>query len=162
MWSKSWKTAGEGFTLLEVLLALVISGVFLTLSLRLLTDQWRGSLEAKRHLELQYSVLSGGRVVVDAVRTAKSVVRIGPGVLKVVSWADNGTLYTDLYYIGDKDYDGIKDLYCEHLNVPNPVATRVTGFVCEEEEPGLWRISLEANWGGQKVSWETLVHGRTP
>lgn len=151
----------SGFTLLEVLLALVIGGIFLSLALRLMTEQWRGSLEIKRRLELQYSVLTAGRVVVDAVRSAKSV-ELNKGTIKIGAWDDNGVVYTDQYYIADKDYDGIKDLYCEHQNVPNPVASRITSFSCEEAEPGLWQIKLEATWGEQKTSWETTVHRRTP
>lgn len=151
----------SAFTLMEVLFALIISGIFLSLALRLLTTQWRSAIETKRQMELQYCVMVGGRTVVDAIRSAKRV-EMNDGVLKVEAWDAKGVIYKDSYYIADKDYDGIKDLYCEHENVPNPVVSRINNFSCEEAEPGLWYVRLQAVWGKQKATWETAVHRRTP
>lgn len=151
----------EGLTLLEVLVALVISGIFLVTSLNLLTEQWRGSKELKQHLEIQYAVTTAGDKVVDAIRSAQKVEWSPPGTLKVLPWPDSGNLTEDYYYIADKDYDGVKDLYCVHLNEPNPIASRITFWECQEVEPGLWKVYLEASISGQKVRWSTLVRQRS-
>jgi len=150
-----------GFTLLEVVLALVIWGIMLSLGLRLITEQWRGAREIKERLEAQYAVMTAGKTVADAVRSAQSIQWVSPGVLKVLPWPDSGTLTTDLYYIADKDYDGVKDLYCEHLNVANPVASRITTWACREVEPGLWEIFLQATVGKEQVGWRGIVRQRT-
>lgn len=150
----------KGFSLLEVLLALTIGGVLLASTLPLFTGVWRSYLEDKRRLELQYSLVAAGRTVADAVRTAKTVERQSAGRIKVVYWDNDGQLMTDYYYVADKDYDGIKDLYREHV-VPNPVASRISTLACDEVEPGLWQIRLEAAWGGQTRKWEIMIRRRT-
>ncbi len=152
--------AQQGFTLWEILMTLVISGVLLAATLPILTGVWRGNLEDKRRLELQYSLLAAGRTVADAIRTAKTVERLSTGKIKVVYWDNNGRLTTDYYYVDDRDYDGIKDLYREHV-VPSPVASWISSFVCDEVDPGLWQIKLEATWGGQTRLWQVMVKQRT-
>lgn len=150
----------RGFSLLEVLLALSISGVLLASALTLITGVWRSYPEDKHRLELRYSLLAAGRMVADAIRTAKTVELQSKGRIKVVYWDNYGQLTTDYYYVADKDYDGITDLYREHV-VPNPVASWISDFACDEVEPGLWRIKLEAAWGGQTQSWQVTVRRRT-
>lgn len=149
-----------GFTLLEVLAALIINGILLVSLLPVLTGVWRGYYEDKHRLELQYSLVDAGRTVTDAIRTAKTVESLSSGKLKVETWDHFGQLTTDYYYVDDRDYDGIKDLYRDHV-VPSPVASRITRFACEEVEPGLWQISLEADWGGQKRVWNSTVYRRS-
>ena len=153
-------TGSKGFSLLETLLALTVSGVLLASTLPLFTGVWRSYYEDKHRLEIRYSLLAAGRMVADAIRSAKTVELLAPGKLKVVYWDNNGQLTTDYYYVADKDYDGIKDLYREHV-VPNPVASWIVNFACEEKEPGLWQIKLEAVWGGQTQEWQTMVWRRT-
>ncbi|MDA8226282.1 MAG: prepilin-type N-terminal cleavage/methylation domain-containing protein [Desulfitobacterium hafniense] len=150
-----------GFSLLEVLLALTIAGIFLAMSLTLMADQWRGSKSLKYQLELRYSLLNAGRAVSDAIRSAKTVQWDSPGVLKVLPWPDTGSTATDLYYISDKDRDGITDLYCEHLNVANPVAMYISDLQGTEVEPGLWKIYLKASFGQATAVWETHIRQRT-
>ncbi len=150
----------KGFTLWEIMVALVISGVLLAATLPIFTGVWRGYLEDKRRLELQYSLLAAGRTVADAIRTAKTVERLSTGKIKVVYRDNKGQLTTDYYYVDDRDYDGIKDLYREHV-VPSPVASWISSFVCDEVEPGLWQIKLVAEWGGQKKDWQGMVKQRT-
>lgn len=151
----------RGFTLLEVLLALLISGIFLSLALRLFLDQWRGARALKERSEIQYALVTAGRTVSDAIRSAQTVQWASPGVLHILPWPDGGTFTTDLYYIDDKDRDEIKDIYWEHLNVANPVASRITGFTCTEVEPGLWQVFLKAVSGQQTATWEGLIRQRT-
>lgn len=152
----------QGFTLLETLAALLISGIFLAMSLRLLNEQWRSQVEQKRHLEVEYSVMNSGRCVSDAIRAAKEVQFSRDGVLQVVSWdALHGSLETDKYYIADKDQDGVQDLYREHLGEPNPVASRISGFACREVAARVWKIELTARWGEDKALWSTLIFQRT-
>ena len=175
LWEVGWSINGQpptrlnrkvgrvdgGFTLLETLAALLISGIFLSFSLHLFTGLWRGQLEEKRHLEVQYSVMNSGRFVADAIRCAERV-EFSEGVLTVVSWDElHGSLGTDRYYIADKDWDGIKDLYREHYGEPDPVASRISGFACREVAARVWKVELTARWGEEEALWSTLVYRRT-
>ncbi len=157
----SIKIKDQGFTLLEVLLALLISCSLLVLSLRLLTDQWRGAKEIKDRQEIQYALLTAGETISAAIRSAQKVQSTKPGVLEVLPWPEAGYFKADLYYIADKDYDGIPDLYCEHLNVPNPVASRITALSCTEVEPGLWQVTVQARMNQQQATWQRLIRRRT-
>ena len=151
----------KGFTLLEVLFALLISCSLLVLSLRLLTDQWRAAKEIKDRQEIQYALLTAGETVSTAIRSAQTIQFTTPGVLQILPWPDAGDFTTDLYYIADKDYDGIPDLYCEHLGVPNPVASRITALQCTEVEPGLWQVTFQARMNQQQATWQGLIRRRT-
>ncbi len=151
----------KGFTLLEVLFALLISCSLLVISLCLLTDQWRAIKEMKDRQEIQYSLLTAGETVSTAIRSAQTVKSPKPGVLEVLPWSEAGYYKADLYYIADKDYDGIPDLYCEHLNVPNPVASRITALQCTEVEPSLWQVTLQARLNQQQATWQGLIRRRT-
>ncbi|MFZ3371665.1 MAG: prepilin-type N-terminal cleavage/methylation domain-containing protein [Desulfitobacteriaceae bacterium] len=151
----------KGFTLLEVLFALLISGSLLVLSLRLLTDQWRAAKEIKDRQEIQYALLTAGETITTAIRSAQTVQSPKPGVLEILPWSEAGYFKADLYYIADKDYDGIPDLYCEHLGVPNPVANRITSLLCTEVEPSLWQITFQARMNQQQTTWQGLIRRRT-
>jgi len=156
--------SARGFTLLEVLFALVISGILLMISLRLITDQWRVARQLKNHLEAQYSVMTAGKVVSDAIRMAKTVEWVeGSEVLKVLPMPDDANLVPtlDSYLINDLDRDGTKDLYWRHLNVPQPLASYISIWKCAEVEPGLWEVSLEANVDGQSATWRGVIRRRT-
>jgi len=83
MLNRNEGSSDGGFTLLEVLFALAISGILLMTSMRLMTDQWRGARALKNHLEAHYSVMTTGKTVSDAIRMAKTVEWVqDPGVLK--------------------------------------------------------------------------------
>jgi prepilin-type N-terminal cleavage/methylation domain-containing protein len=157
----------SGFTLMEVLVSLLIFCSILILSLRLLTDQWRRSQEMKAWQEIQYGLLIAGETVSNAVRSAQTVQCTAPGVLKILTWTEAGfsqadlNYIADLYYIDDKDHDGITDLYCEHLNVPNPVASGITNLQCTEVEPDLWQITIQAKMKQQQAVWQSLTRRRT-
>lgn len=161
-----WVTQGNskrGLTLMEVLFALLISGIFLMTAMRLLTDQWRGSRAIKNHLEAHYAVMTAGKTVSDAIRTAKTANWIANSqTLEVLPLPDNtNPLPTlDSYFTADLDGDGINDLYWKHLKVSQPVASYVTGWKCVEVEPGLWEIFLEANADGERVTWQYVVRQR--
>lgn len=159
-----------GLTLLEVLFALLISGIFLMTSMRFLTDQWRGARTLKNHLEAHYAVMTAGKTVSDAIRRAKTVEWVDPGVLKVLPMPDNANPLPSLdsYFVDDKDLDGIKDLYWKHLVISNPVASftqpvasYISRWECTEVEPGLWDVLLEASVDGQIVRWRGVVRRRT-
>lgn len=150
-----------GFTLLEVLVALLISCSMLILSLRLLTDQWRGSKEITARQEVQYALLIAGETLSNAIRSAQTVQCTVPGVLEILPWPEAGYSQADLFYIDDKDHDGITDLYREHLNVPNPVASRITNLTCTEVEPDLWQITFQAEMNQQQAVWVSLIRRRT-
>ncbi|HZK53207.1 MAG TPA: prepilin-type N-terminal cleavage/methylation domain-containing protein [Desulfosporosinus sp.] len=156
--------ADYGFTLLEVLFALAISGILLMTSMRLLTDQWRGARALKNHLEAHYSAMTTGKTVSDAIRMAKTVEWIQASeVLRVLPMPDNSNLdpTLDTYLIQDLDGDGTTDLYWRHLNVSQPLASYISKWRCTEVEVGLWEIYLEANVEGQSSTWRGVIRRRT-
>jgi len=157
---KQLPKGSKGLTLLEILLALLVAGIFLSLSLHLLIGYWRAAREVKDRLEIQYSLVTAGKTVSDAIRTAQSVQWVEQARVLKIRPGQTGTS-TDLYYIDDKDYDGVKDLYWEHLNVPNPVASSISAWSCKEVEPGLWQVWLQATLGGQQAQWEELIRQRS-
>lgn len=154
-----------GLTLLEVLVALVISTMLIMTSMRLMTDQWRGTSALKNHLEAHYSVMTTGKTVSDAIRMAKTVEWIqASGMLRVLPMPDDGnpapTL--DSYFIDDLDRDGIRDLYWKHLGVSQPLASYILTWKCTEVEPGLWEVFLEASIDGQQsATWRGVIRRRT-
>jgi hypothetical protein len=152
-----------GFTLLEVIFALLISGMFLITSLRFFTEQWHGHAALNDRLEAHYSVLTAGKTLADAIRSAKTAEWVqDSGVLKVLPWPDeaNPAPTVDYYSVNDLDYDGIKDLYWRHLGIAQPVASYVSSWKCVEVEPGLWEISLQANVEGQLAAWKSVIRQR--
>jgi len=156
--------SNHGFTLLEVLFALAISGILLMTSMRLMTDQWRGARALKNQLEAHYSVMTTGKTVSDVIRMAKTVEWVqDPGVLRVLPMPDDGNLVPtlDSYFRDDLDRDGIKDLYWKHLSVSEPLASNISIWRCTEVEPGLWEIFLEANVQGQSSTWRGVIRRRT-
>lgn len=162
--SASDSEAEWGLTLLEVLLALLIAGIFLSLAMSFFTDQWRGARSLKNHLEAHYSVMSAGKTVSDAIRTGQTV-EWAPdsGALKVLPLPNNLDLKPSLdsYYVSDLDRDGVTDLYWKHKRIPQPLASYITGWECVEVEPGLWEIFLQANVEGQTVIWRSMIRQRT-
>ncbi|KLU58569.1 hypothetical protein CEB3_c45850 [Peptococcaceae bacterium CEB3] len=154
-------TVSDGFTLLETLAALLISGILLAVGLPLLTGQWRGEVREKRQLEVLYSVMNAGRCVADAVRSAAEVEFSRSGVLRVRTWDEKGVCSgTDEYSVADPDGDGNPDLYHMHDGELNPVASRISGFRCKEVTERVWQVELEASWGDQRALWSTLVYRR--
>jgi prepilin-type N-terminal cleavage/methylation domain-containing protein len=149
-----------GFTLMEVLVSLLISCSILILGLRLLSDQWRESKEINARQEIQYALLIAGETISNAIRSAQMVQCTAPGVLKILPWPEAGYNQADVFYIDDKDHDGITDLYREHLNVPNPVASWITDLTCTEVEPDLWQITFRAEMKQQQAVWVSLIRRR--
>jgi len=145
-------------------LALLISGIILMTSMRLMTDQWRGAHDLKNHLEAHYSVMTTGKTVSDAIRMAETVEWANnSGVLWVLPLPEdaNQAPTLDAYFVDDLDRDGTKDLYWRHLNVSQPLASYIASWKCTEVEPGLWEIYLEASLEGQSATWRGIIRRRT-
>lgn len=155
-----WEKSEAGFTLTEVLVALLVTGILLAVSLRFFTEQWRVGQTLKDRNEAHYAVMNAGRTVLDAIREGKTVQwNSSTSVLTVLP--RNQVTNPDQYSIGDKDYDGVKDLYRTHLGVPNPVVSGMLSWNCSKGEMGLWTITLKAKVGGQTVEWQGSVRQRT-
>jgi len=153
-----------GFTLVEVLFALLISGILLMTSMRLITDQWREIRALKNYLEVHYSIMTAGKTISDTIRMAKTVEWVkDSGVLKVLPMPDdaNPLPTLDSYYIDDLDFDGTKDLYWRHSNVSQPLASYLLKWECAEVQPGLWEVFLEASLNGQSATWHGIILRRT-
>lgn len=145
-----------GFTLMEVIIALLITSILLITSLRFFTGQWRGTLTTKNYLEAHYSAMTAGKTINDSIRTSRAVEWIsGSGRLQILPMPDdtNPTPAVDTYFIGDLDRDGTRDLYWKHLNISQPIASNITSLNCLEVKPGLWEIVLEAQVDDQIVPW---------
>jgi prepilin-type N-terminal cleavage/methylation domain-containing protein len=154
----------QGLTLLEVLLAILISGIFLGISLPLMTDQWRGARALKNQLEAHYAVMTAGKTASDAIRMAETVEWVkDSGVLRVLPMPDDANLLPtlDTYFMDDLDRDGTKDLYWRHINASQPLASYILKWECTEVEPGLWEVFLEANVNGQNARWRGVTKRRT-
>ncbi|WP_291300799.1 type II secretion system protein J [Desulfosporosinus sp. BICA1-9] len=161
--NRNRNSSTAGLTLMEVLFALLITGIFLIIALRFLTDQWRGARSLKNHLEAHYFVMTAGTTVSDVIRTAQTVEWVpDPGVLKVLPLPDDVNLAPslDIYFVGDLDHDETRDLYWRHLGASQPVASYVTGWECREVEPGLWEIFLQASVEEQTVIWQSMIRQR--
>ena len=155
--------AESGLTLLEVLFALLITGMFLIMAMGFFTDQWRGARSLKHHLEAHYFVMTAGKTVSDAIRTAETVEWVPESrILKVLPLPNSANLAPslDTYFVGDLDYNGTKDLYWRHKNVSQPVSSYITGWNCVEVEPGLWEIFMQASMEGQTIIWESIIRQR--
>ena len=162
-WNSGNNYPEYGLTLLEVLVALVISGIVLMISMRLMTDQWRGARALKNHLEAHYSVMTAGETVSDAIRMATTVEWVDDsGVLKVLAMSEDADPVPtiDSYFIGDLDGDKVKDLYWKHLGSSQPLASYLSKWECTEEEPELWEIFLQASVDGHVVSWRSVIRQR--
>ena len=153
----------DGFTLLEVLTALLIAGIFLISALNLLTELWKGTRALTSQLEAQYALMTAGKTVVDEIRRAKTVLWVQETCeLKIMPIIDedNPEPTVDSYFIADLDYDGIQDLYWQHRGVVQPIASYLTSWECLEVGPGLWEISLKARVGGRNGTWQSAVRQR--
>lgn len=148
----------SGFSLTEVLIALAVLGIILSFSLRFFSEQWRVTQEVKDRMEAHFAVLNAGRTVMDAIREAQSVEWVAPEALHILPW--DRVTNPDAYYIADKDFDGIKDLYFERDRVPNPVASRIISWNCTKGDSGLWVVTLQAQAGRQIVTWTGKVRQR--
>jgi prepilin-type N-terminal cleavage/methylation domain len=162
-WTREGKAIELGFTLLEVLAALLITGIFMMTAQRLLVDQWRGSLTLKSHLEAHYAVVTAGQTISREIRSAQTVEwnEDTQKLLILPLSADTNLLPTlDSYFIDDLDKDGINDLYWKHMGISEPIASNILSWECVEVESGLWNVFLEASVRGQNVSWRSFVRQR--
>lgn len=143
----------QGFTLLEVLAALLISGILLSIATKMMFMHWRQANELNDLLDLNYALCSAEKVIEDAIRTARSVQWEGSR-LQVISW-DKPADPADSYYVADLDANGVPDLYYKirSANPPLPLISYISEFSCAETEPGLWRIVLSAQKGRQNLRW---------
>ena len=159
------KAQEHGLTLLEVVASLMIFSIILITGLRLLHYFQEKKDDLKKYAELEYSLTVGGQAVTKAIRQSQQVewltndrLRVKPGPVNPGQIISNQE--RDLYYIADKDSDGIPDLYCEHFSVANPIASRVSSLKCSEVEEGLWQVKLTGRWGEKTIEWETWVRQR--
>jgi hypothetical protein len=132
-----------------------MAGVIVAGVLSLTINQYRLSVETSARAEMNYSLLRAGQVLAAAVKTAEKVEWQASNL--TVTYLTSEGLEKDQFYLADKDKDGQQDLYREHRNIPNPVATFLTEFNCEELKPGLWEIKLQAQIKEQELLWERRV-----
>lgn len=149
----------KGITLLEILLALVIGGIMVSLMLRLYIDQYRLASEVMSKAESRFAVYRAGQVLTSAISKAEKVIWVDGTVLKV-EYLRGDELITDYYFVDDKDSDGHADLYRKHLGVSNPIVTGISVMNIGECGEGLWEIRLESGQENQASFWENKVRQR--
>ncbi|MGI6449527.1 MAG: prepilin-type N-terminal cleavage/methylation domain-containing protein [Desulfitobacteriia bacterium] len=146
----------RGLTLLEVLLSLVLTGVIAGVVLMFYISHYRLAVQVRTESELEYSLVRAGQVLASAVRSGNRI-NWSKGILTISYRQVDEKVIEDQYYLADKDLNGIQDLYREHLNVPNPIASGLSAFTCTEIQKGLWKISLKAREGEKEICWERIV-----
>jgi prepilin-type N-terminal cleavage/methylation domain-containing protein len=153
------KESNSGFTLIEVMLALLITGILLSVSLRFFVEQWRTSQALKDRIEAHYAVISAGRMVLDAIREAESVQWDSSGILTIFP----GEQATELkkYYVAEKTNDGGYNFYQIQNGAHLPVVKGIVSWNCSREDSGLWTITLTGKIGNQIVKWQGSIHQRT-
>ncbi|MCM1566945.1 MAG: prepilin-type N-terminal cleavage/methylation domain-containing protein [Dehalobacter sp. 4CP] len=156
---KTGRQNDKGFTLLEVLVSLVITGIVAAMVFQLYISQYRMAKGLMADADLSFAAVRAGQVLTAAISTAESVVWTGK-VLRI-NYLENGKAMTDSYYLADKDFNGVPDLYREHLGVPTPVASRIYEFYCTGVKDGLWQISLVAEQAENAVTWQRTVRVRS-
>ncbi|AFV01451.1 hypothetical protein UNSWDHB_2139 [Dehalobacter sp. UNSWDHB] len=149
----------KGFTLLEVLVSLVITGIIAAMVFQLYISQYRMAKGLMADADLSFAAVRAGQVLTAAVSTAESVAWAGK-VLRI-NCLEDGKIITDSYYLADKDFNGVLDLYREHLGVPIPVVSRICEFHCTGVREGLWQISLTAAQAERAVYWQRTVRVRS-
>jgi len=144
-----------GLTLLEVLVSLAITAVITVLVLDQATAHFRLTKNVQEDSEACFALLRAGEVLASAVKNSEKV--DWNGYALTVVYVLEQKRFTDLYYVSDKDFDGCKDLYREHLGVPNPVVSGITGLHCAESGENLWQIRIEAAQGQKVKVWDRKV-----
>lgn len=138
----------RGFTLLEILLALVIIGIMTGMLLHFYIQEYRASLDLEKKAELQFALLRANQVLELAVRTAGAInFSADEGLAVTPVSVHNPGAGCDFFFVADKDGDGKNDLYRKHLGITNPVVTGITSIDCREIKPGLWQLTIEAAEG---------------
>ncbi len=146
-----------GFTLVEVLAALVIMGLAVTLAANILNWQVRLAKHQGEEIETQQAVKTAMLYLEREIRCAQSVSLPAGGVLKIVR--NNGQNL--LFYVDDKDNNAIKDLYREIDGVATPLVSRVVEVRFVEQLPGTWEISLLAQQGGEEYRCQFVARKRS-
>lgn len=146
----------KGFTLIEVLAALLIMGLVVGTAAQTLTWQAKIAAQGNREIETHHASRTAMSFMEREVRQARVVTLHKPGVLKIIRH-NNQMVY---FYVADKDGNGIKDLYLETDGVPNPVVSFVEEVSFVEKSRGEWEISVTARQDGVENSWTVTVKQR--
>ncbi len=146
----------KGFTLIEVLAALVLMGLVVSIAAQTLTLQTRIFARGNSQIETQQSARAAAGLLDREIRQAKTVALTGPGILKVTR-SNNQSVY---FYVADKDYNGVKDLYQETDGVPNPVASYVEQVDFADMGAGRWDVVITARQNGVENQWKLTIKRR--
>lgn len=145
-----------GFTLIEVLAALAIMGIVVTLAVDALGWQTKLTKQYQARIETQQALRASMLVVEKEIRQAKSLNLLNQGEISIVR-SNNQVVK---FYVADKDFNGIKDLYMETDSIPNPVASNIEELAFNDKGLGKWEIHMVARQGGVEQKWVLTIRQR--
>ncbi|HEX3014936.1 MAG TPA: prepilin-type N-terminal cleavage/methylation domain-containing protein [Desulfobacteria bacterium] len=146
----------KGFTLVEVLAAMTIMLIVVGSAVQMLGWQTRLMTQTRRQVDTLQSVRAAGTLIEREIRAAKSVSAPNPGTLQIVQ-NDDEIVY---FYVADKDYNGVKDVYRETKNVPAPIASFIDNVNFSQVSAGEWEVTIFANENGVENTWQMIVAKR--
>ena len=146
----------KGFSLIEVLAALVIMGLVISVAAQTLTLQTKTAARGRSRIETQQAARTAATLLDREIRQAKTLSLAGPGVLKVTR-SNNQTVF---FYVADKDYNGVKDLYQETDGIANPAASYVEQLDFVDMGSGRWDVMITARQNGVENQWKLAVKQR--
>ncbi|MDA8441201.1 MAG: type II secretion system protein [Peptococcaceae bacterium] len=145
-----------GFSLVEVLAAIAIFGLVLNLAAQTMLWHERTAVREYQQLETQQALRVAAMLLEREVRLAKAVAIDTSGVLTVTTPNNKQVKY----YVADKDYNGIKDLYAETNGIPSPVASYIDTAQFIALRQNVWQINLKATDGEVSDAWKLIVQTR--
>jgi prepilin-type N-terminal cleavage/methylation domain-containing protein len=145
-----------GFTLVEVLAALVIMGMALSLAGNTLIWQLKLSKKGSEKIETQQALKTAMLYIEREIRTAKSVSLQSQGSIKII----RNTGQTLMFYVDDKDNNGMQDIYQQIDGTPTPLVSYVIEVRFAEQSPGCWEIFLKAKQGEGESQCSFVVKKR--
>jgi len=146
----------KGFSLIEVLAGLAIMGLILGTAAQTLTWQSRIAVKGKLQIETSQAARTALSLIEKEVRQARSISSPRPGTLSITR--TNNQIVG--FYVDDKDFNGVKDLYQETDGVPTPAVSFIEEVSYLELNPGQWEITVLAREGGVENQCSLTVKRR--
>lgn len=147
----------RGFTLIEMLSALVIMGIVFSMAVQVMSTQSRVYAGDVRRVETEQAARTAMNFIEREIRQAKAVTSLQPGVL-LITRNNNDQIK---FFVADKDYNGIKDLYLQKNGTSNPVVSYIEDVSFHEQQRGTWQVVVSARQGEVVDKWQLIIRQRS-